>query len=482
MAEWEFAGRTYRFTSAEFAEKKRKYQAKYGSTVYVPGFEDIVHYRHFPAMTAEEKRLWKRRNYDEIPKERREQIRHEKARKKERFLAMLASPSPNIANNVGSIMTALDDAQDAVSTLACIGTIGIKMLPVGVKRALSGPIGWAWFASDVMNMINPFSRASAWWRSGASGREPKRIKDRLTKYNPTTVKGKAIIAKRIRKFAPTSANLCEAAQTADQLFGVGLSLGPVVGFLQDLAFAGWKTHLGEFVDLKFTPRARNEWMDAAFRGLFSGPILGCNKSLQPPEEEMFHRIAAYFANMAIYPYVATKSGRINIDMVRDALYHAPEPTDPLTIEIIEEELGPDDKRIGIPGLGGTTAPLAKVDERIQSLAKEKHKKFAEENNHSIEAMIASECSCMVGLNTLALIGGVENVETDYVVQSKIIHKIYNNGWMYPDNISMSQVNTFMNMTDDWESTGYNPSSKEMQSLAQLHCGFKFVPAIHLSGW
>jgi len=72
-------------------------------------------------MTSEETRLWKARKYDEIPSGRRADIRAEKARKKRKFLAMLGDPSPDIAQSAGAILTSIDDAQDAVSTLACIG-------------------------------------------------------------------------------------------------------------------------------------------------------------------------------------------------------------------------------------------------------------------------------------------------------------------------------------------------------------------------
>ncbi|MDO9542689.1 MAG: hypothetical protein Q7J98_10245, partial [Kiritimatiellia bacterium] len=143
--------RSYRLPSKEFRAKKAAYQAKYGQTIYVPGFEDIVHLRRFFPMTVEENNAWVARRYDDIPENRREQIRHEKARKKEKYLAMLSSPTPYIAGCAGTILTALDDAQDAVSTLACIATIGAKIAGAGATKVLAGPIGWAWAASDLMN-------------------------------------------------------------------------------------------------------------------------------------------------------------------------------------------------------------------------------------------------------------------------------------------------------------------------------------------
>lgn len=482
MAEWEFAGRTYRFTSAEFREKKRKYREKYGTAVYVPGFEDIVHFKRFTPMTAEEKRLWRGRHYSDIPKERREEIIREKARKKEKFLAMLASPSPDIANNVGTILTALDDAQDAIATLACVGTIAAKLGGKTLMKVLAPGIGWAWLASDIMNMINPFSRARKWWKADSSGREPKRLSDKLTELNPSTKKGKRKTLRRIRKWAPTSANICEASQTADQLFGVGLSFGPVVGFAQDLLFAGARQQAGEFVDLKFTPRARSEWWNAALGALKSNVTLGLCDLHSDPKDIVDLILSQHLASEVVYPHAIANDTMSIVENTKDVLYHAPEPTDTLTLEIMDEVLPPNDRRIGLPGIGGTTAPLTEIEKEINRTAVEKYERWARANKWDLECYVASQCASQCALNCMMMYDMDGVVESDYTVQCKVRHKIYNNGWMYPDDISEPQVNKFMAMTDDWERQGYNPTSREIQALAALHCGFQFVPAVNMSGW
>ena len=482
MAEWEFAGRTYRFTSAEFAEKKRKYREKYGSTVYVPGFEDIVHLKRFPPMTAEENRLWKGRHYSDIPKERREEIRREKARKKEKFLAMLASPSPNISNNVGSIMTALDDTQDAISTLACVATIAAKLGGKRVAQFMLPGIGWAWLLSDTLNMINPYSRLRQWWKADSSGRDPKRLSDLWGEYNPSTKKGKRRTAKKIKKWALSSANIVEGAQTTDQLFGVGISLGPVVGFALDLAFAGWRTQAGEFVDLKFTPRARSEWWDAALGALKNNVTLGLCDLHTDSRDLMDQILAQHLASQVVYPHVVATDAMSIVEDTKDILYHAPEPTDTLTLEIMDEVLPRDERRIGLPGLGGTAAPFKEIEAEVNRTAVEKYETWAKENKWDLECYVANQCRSQCALNCMMMYDTDGIVEADYVVQSKVRHKIYNNGWMYPDDISEPQVNKFQAMADDWEKEGYNPTSKEIQALASLHCGFKFVPAVNMSGW
>lgn len=474
--------RRYRWTNEEFREKKRQYQAKYGSTIYVPGFEDIVHLRRFTPMTDEEKRAWSSRRYEDIPEGRREDIRREKARKKEKFLAMLSSPSPDIAQNAGTVLTALDDAQDAVSTLASIATIGAKVLGKSATRALAGPIGWAWAASDLLNMINPASRLSKWWRTDESGRAAKRAKDRFTENNPSTKKGKARTAKKIRNFKPTSANICEALQTTDQLFGLGISLGPVVGFAQDLAFGGWKTQLGEYVDIKFTPRARNEWKNAALGVLNTNWIFGLVAKGFLLKDEIDHRIAHHFATQCLYEDINISSPLDMYTATKHVILHAPEPKDILSLEVIEETTG-NDHRIGIPGIQGfKRARYEEIEEIIMSQAKDRHETFAKTYCHDASAMLASECESMSALNMLSSIEGEEEIRTDYVVQSKVIHKIYNNGWLYPPEITPTQALRFNTLIDECEEHNFNPSSDEIQMLAREACGFQFVQAPELSGW
>jgi len=474
--------RSYRWSSAEFKAKKEAYQAKYGATIYVPGFEDIIHLSRFKSMTAEETAAWSSHRYDDIPEGRREDIRQEKARKKEKFLAMLSSPTPDIAANAGTLLTALDDAQDAVSTLACVATIGARILGAGAIKALSGPIGWAWAASDLMNMINPMSRLSKWWRTDESGRAAKREKDRFTENHPSTKKGKAKTARRIRKWKPTSANICEALQTTDQLFGLGLSFGPIVGFAQDLVYGGWKTQMGYQVDIKFTPRARAEWQDAALRTYYSAFVTAMLPTILPKKDEIDLRMAPHFATQLLYEDITEEDPLQYYEDNKRAIIHAPEPTDVLTKEIIAETTGKD-QRIGLPGLGGRPrAEYAEILEVIQDRAKGRDEEFSRQHQHDVDAMVASECSSMGALNMLSAIEGEDQISTDYVVQSKVIHKIYNNGWMYPLDITEKQINQFNFLIDESEKMNFNPSSVDIQRLAKEGCGFEFVPATYLSGW
>ena len=56
----DFSGFLPKFTTAEFEERRQKYQAKYGNVVNVPGFADVIHIIPKATITAEERaaHLW----------------------------------------------------------------------------------------------------------------------------------------------------------------------------------------------------------------------------------------------------------------------------------------------------------------------------------------------------------------------------------------------------------------------------------------
>ena len=179
-----------KFTTEEFEKRKAAYVAKHGYTVTIPAWDDIIHITKFKPLTKEETRLWKARKYAEIPPGRRADIQEEKARKKAKYLAMLSDPSPQMARNAAAILTALDDVQDAVSTLACVGMIAAVVIGGPVAAAILGPLGLILGASTLLNILNPMSHLRRLMRGRSSGRPSKRILEKQTSKNPFSKKAK----------------------------------------------------------------------------------------------------------------------------------------------------------------------------------------------------------------------------------------------------------------------------------------------------
>jgi len=206
---------------------------KYGEWLSIPGWDDIIHLKPKPVITEEEmaehRRRRKRKERSNLSEEQLEEVQ----KRRERYLRMKKSPTPDIVQSIGVVMTALDDIEDGLITAAVLGRLAVKILPRLMGRFIP-VLGWALLAADIINLFQimswlPFSPTSA-----------KRTKESLTDKNPFGRVAKLKRVKKLKRVVPTFGETLEVAQTTDQLFGVGVCLGSIMGFVQDCVFGGFK--------------------------------------------------------------------------------------------------------------------------------------------------------------------------------------------------------------------------------------------------
>jgi hypothetical protein len=119
------------FTTEEYEEKKAAYIAEHGYTVSFPKIGDIIHLGPIWPQTDAER----------------------KASSKERYNKMLASPIPNWMSNYTSVLTAWDNVQDVIITLAAIGRIALKFIPRLMAGWIAWPVSILWLVASVMSVI-----------------------------------------------------------------------------------------------------------------------------------------------------------------------------------------------------------------------------------------------------------------------------------------------------------------------------------------
>mgnify|MGYP003417196943 CR=1 FL=1 len=177
--------------------------------------------------------------------------------KRERYLDYMEelrrSPTPPSIREIGEILTTLDDLQDEAATLAVTLMIAEKL----AGRAIPG-VGWVATAADALNIIQALARPAT--GTGLPGKRGKR----LTKDKARTVgngyRARLEKTRRVDEFsrlatdeqlrlkpqieAPRAGfkfsigDALQALQATDSLFGFGLSLGPIVGFVEDAVWLG----------------------------------------------------------------------------------------------------------------------------------------------------------------------------------------------------------------------------------------------------
>ena len=136
------------------------------------------------------------------------------------------SPQPEFARTVAEILTTIDDIQDALLTVIVFARLAIRRLPAPLQAVLAGGLAVA----DAMQLMGFGALDLVRVRA---------VKGRLMKEGnalPFTKKWKAQALRRLTRRIPTYGELVQVLQTTDQLFGVGISLGPILGFIMDILF------------------------------------------------------------------------------------------------------------------------------------------------------------------------------------------------------------------------------------------------------
>ncbi|MBA7554539.1 hypothetical protein ES705_47163 [subsurface metagenome] len=152
MADWTAPFKMPHTTTEQFIERKRKYVEKYGYRYSIPGFDDIFHLGIEKSITPDEDKLWKSGRKDEIPPVRRDEIYVIKANRKRKYLDMLGSPLPETLVNRAALLTAIDNAQDALSTLAVTGMLAARALPLAYRAAVLAGSGWIMIAAQCLDL------------------------------------------------------------------------------------------------------------------------------------------------------------------------------------------------------------------------------------------------------------------------------------------------------------------------------------------
>ncbi len=225
--------------------------------VQLPGWDDVVHVVPVASLSEEE----------------------QARRRRERAILLRASPVPDVVRDFAKIGQEIDNVQDALVTLSVLGRVATKIS----GRVIPG-LGWIATAADILNVINVFyprgvrelaagtMRASVRELRGrhryALSKEAKRQFSLLSGSSGGTYMQRLRETERTGKIGFGWGEALQVAQTTDQLFGVGLSLGPVFGAIQDLIFAGLR---GAEVDV-------------------TGPLYAMSGGLEPGLHPAFQRV------------------------------------------------------------------------------------------------------------------------------------------------------------------------------------------------
>lgn len=425
MADWLAPFHRPRLTTEEFRKRKAEYAAKYGYTITIPGLSDIIKIEVEKPITQEEEYQYHKKNWGYFSEERLEGLRKMKQKRKDRYLAMLASPTPSIVSNAGSIMTALDDCQDAMDTLGCIAIMARIAGPRILGRVLMGPTGWFLLATDIVNAVQLLGRRAM------TPMIAKRNAEKMTGLNPFTKKARVRRALRTMRVMPTKGNVIQGLQTTEEVFGMGLCLGPIIGLGLDIAFGSVRTTFGLPPKIKVPMPDFKYWGRVALKtakavGMLGGVSWGTDDDLL-----LETYVAGYYAHQVLLPVQQDWNPLDTVEDPHKLIIQAPVPAHILTREVIDEEGIPMKDVCGWPHSGRLWAETEEISNESESVASESLRNFMERNKHNWRGFAGGALASETAFLTLANLEGEEDVEYDYTAPSKFMVILLQNG-LYPD--------------------------------------------------
>lgn len=512
MADYTAPFRLPKFSDSKFEEEKASYVAKHGYTITVPGFQDIIHLPTYKPMTAEEKSLYYSKEQHKIPEKRRLELRAMKAKKKEQFERMLASPTPKLARSFASVMAATDNAQDAIITLAAIGRIACKILPRFLARFLAGPVGWLWLLAECMNflmmptacMLNP--RACKRSMKGKLKNVPGNLRAKMKAY-PSS--GRII---------PSFSEAIQMLQVTDNIYGWGVSIGPIFGLASDLVSGGVRWAMGEKVSFRNAPTnveiyqkekdklhnyARwerpktkmtkwefNDWKTRKqMAGTWTPRTVQSDLIAEATKmhttfggllirTDWTNETCMYALNEIVQSGVQNVLDEwnplVNVDGLEFIEIEAPIVTDPLTEEIFLEAGMDPDNYVAWPSLGERWATYEQISASTAPIAAANFKYFNENCPNFAFKHIAGQSGVNGGLLAISNLQGEKALSLEYHATLTITEMLLDHGYSFPRAISEQQIYAFGFWTAAHQQNGTRPTLKETLGYAKNSLGFEFT--------
>jgi hypothetical protein len=231
----------------ELEQQSAAYVAEHGYYITVPRLSDVVHLGTPPEPNTQEFNLWRDGDYRALGLQRYGQISQLMDSKQRRFDQALASPTPTWGKNVTSVMTFFDDWNDWLGTAGVALRFAAHFAPRVMARFLLGPAGWLFLAADIANILMTLMSIASPAAILLACVQRKAAYEKMRTLNPFNQRSKAARARKLRRFLPSKGEALEALQTTDNIWGVGLSLGPIMGFAQDVLTGAYRAARGERV-------------------------------------------------------------------------------------------------------------------------------------------------------------------------------------------------------------------------------------------
>lgn len=468
MPDWTAPFTIPKYTSAEFRIMKAEYIAKNGYTITFPGLYDIIKLPIEKPMTEQEVKDWRNRNYEKFSEHRLYEIRKMKKKRKDKFLSMLASPAPEIINNAGALMTAIDNAQDCLFTIGALGILAMRYTPPPVAAVIALPTGAILTSANALNVLQSVGT------KGLPGKAAKRTWQKKTGIDPWSKKGRIKYAKHLMKTFPKRAVLAQALQTTNDIFGVGISLGPIVGFFIDTIAGPVRRIFGAPVNVKLPIPTYDEFCQAAQHNARTASSY-FYPGVQTKDEEVLTMITAHWlSQVALYSGTKNIPGWDNYENLNELELRSPITTNPLSLEVIEEEGIDVNKITNWPHSGKPWALSTDLVNEYEKPNQDYFHEYMGMHDKDWIGYIFKSLACDSSFYTYAVAEGEDQVSYDFTAASKACSIMAENR-VYPDpSQGNAKIQLLADQIDLWEAIDEKPTMTNISEFCQ-HNGIVLTP-------
>lgn len=470
---YEFPVKMHRFTTEEFNVIKAKYNAKYGYEMYIPGFSDIVKINIQKPPTDQEVKLYRKKDIEGLGAFRYEEIRKIMAAKKESFLRMMGSPNPTWIANIGTTMTWLDDINDSFGTLSVVFRTAAHLLPKSIAKVFMGPAGWALTVADIVNVAMTIFNAPLTYITA------KADLAKASATNPFCKEAKVKRAKRLKKLKPSKGEIIEALQVTNSMFGIGLSLGPIMGAFFEAFTGPYRVLQGKKVTVKWPIPDLTLTEEEALKGLDAAFLLSTGGQELSPEDHTKIYLVAEMATHALYPLFQEYHPLDMIDGLENIILPAPKPKDPLTKLLFDEEGLHWPSHTGYLHINRQYVSVDDLMDLGNGRIDASFQEYVQSQKHTFLGQIGMQSVNNFTENILSLIEGEDQVVIDLHPVVKAMYKIIDNGFTMPDTTTDQQRQLFGEIIMYPPPKGLDPPFDMIRNSICPACGIKLIRRPHI---
>jgi len=436
--------------------------------MYIPGFSDIFKIGLDYQPTEEEVELYRKKDITALGFDKYDQIARTMKRKKTAFLRMMSSPNPRWLDNIGSTMTFLDDINDAAGTLSVVARTAARLLPKTVGKLLMGPAGWALTIADVVNVAMTIARSPL---------------DRLSRksylakgydMNPFSKEAKVNRSIRLKKLKPSKGEWIELLQTTNSMFGVGLSLGPLVGAFLESFTGPYRVLTGKKVTVKWPIPDFSYFERVAMTSITVADALSFGDDELSEEDHTKLYLVAEMSTQVLYPIFEQYHPLDNIDGLENIIPAPRRVTDPLTKLLFAEEKIDPDKFVGFPGAEDTDGSVNSLMDIGVERGKTGLFNYAWRNRNTDMGVLGMQAANNFAENSLALWEGSDQVQTGPNAVLIACLKIIEAGWYFESGTAYYKVKMFINHVNDLARDDIYPNFEYLRDNVVPYCYIRLL--------